>query len=279
MSLYPTPNGQRIPYDRDGSAPFYINSGGTVTSYTTAQGQQINNETGNQSMPPSGTAGVQYLGVVFSHLWDLTGYFLCGLNNNATFHIQTSVNTTNGADGTWVDQGAATYTGNLTVSPAYRSSIVALSVAGIKGVRITADFNTGTVSNFHLYGNPSSGSNPDSLRIWQPVTNAELTTVVDFGDIARGTSATQQFRVHNQSATKTASSITVSMEALTDSSPSQIGQYQLSTDNITYANSISIPNLGPGATSAVLYVRDSVASGAQTSVWAARIVAAAGTFA
>lgn len=291
MALYPTPPNHRMAYDRDGSQAFDFQTGTggqALHNYSTAQMQQLNQEAVAQ-ISGSDTAGGTFhnygttcVGVVFPELRDVYAYFYSETTTNAIAgNFQYSTNTTNGQDGTWTNAQALT----AIQSPAgdsWRTGIQTLttSISGAKGVRVAyTNANDVLQYQFHLYGMPSSGQNPDSLRIWQPVTNAEVTTVFDFGDIARGAAATQQFRVHNQSATKTASTITVSMEALTDASPSLIGQYQLSTDNVTFANSISIPNLGPGATSAVLYAKDTVAAGAQTGPWAARIVAAAGTFA
>lgn len=290
MALYPTPAGQRMQYDRDGSAVFYFQTGGgvtTVTQMTAAQSRKLNGELiadmliGTGAGPYFQSFSPTYLGIIFPNLRDIAGYFFSYIGhpgNISSGNFQTSTNSTTGADGTWTTAEAM-----ASVTPiaqdSYRSSIHAVSVAGVKAIRWQCNFpNDLSQCQVHVYGTHSAGSNPDSLRIWQPVTNAELTTVLDWGDIPRGTTTTMTFRVKNLSATKKAWGITVSEEILTDAAPSLASQFQFSTDNVNFFSSISIGDLAPGAISPVLYVRDSVASGAQLAVWALRMVATPTSF-
>ncbi|MCA9301597.1 hypothetical protein KC974_03510, partial [Candidatus Saccharibacteria bacterium] len=96
---------------------------------------------------------------------------------------------------------------------------------------------------------------------------------LDFGNIPQRSNSTKQFKVVNNSSTQTATNITVSLDAPADASPSLIGQLQVSTDNIAYANAVNIGNLAPGASSGTLYIKDTIANNAQLSVWSARIIA------
>lgn len=288
MPLYPTPTSQRVPYDRNGSGVFAIDHTGTVISLTLAQSQAVNDETITTSYILDCVQNVtSYIGVIFPTLRDLSEWYLA-LTSGAgpTETVQVSTNTITGADGTWTTIATSGFDWVNTGTPPstnYRSSIQSVTSAGIKAIRFGID-QTGFLAtnaniwSMHIYANPSTGANPDSLRAWQPVTNAELTTVEDYGDVSRGTIQTIQFRIHNQSSTKTGTSITVSAETLSDASPSLLGQFQFSTDNVTFSSSINIGNLGPGATSAILYCRNSVSSSAQLSVWALRAVAVPASF-
>jgi hypothetical protein len=295
MSFYPAPPGRRMAYDRDGSIGVFNftlgNLAGFPQIYSAAEMQASNSEA-NNIVGNYGGAGFHntetYFTIIFPELRDLVGYFLAmfsdtaGHTSSSPADLSTSANTTNGIDGTWITRAAnPTFVLSANgISPTYRSSITTLSVPGIKAIRFNSlsTFFNPLYSNFHLYGAPSAGQDPDSLRFWLPTTDAELSAPLDLGDMRQGDIQVQSFRIHNNSSTKTASGITVSAEISTDASPSLTSQYQFSTDNVTFSPFISIPSLAPGATSSVLYVRYSVASNAQLSVWDLRMVAVPGSF-
>lgn len=283
---YPAAPGKRMAYDRDGSAGGWWATGSSIVSMSGADLQNLNNEASDNLNSPVSSSGPGTIAafIIFPELRDIVGWFIRGSGQFGLTpaNFQWSANTTTGLDGTWTDITANWGPLSSSVNPDYRTSINTVSLTGVKGVRMLGTAASGSTIlepfALHLYGGPSSGQNPDSLRIWQPVKNAEVTGVLDEGDIARGTSNTLTFRVHNQSGTKTAHSVTISAEALTDASTSLLGQYLFSTDNITYASSLSLGDLGPGATTAVLYVRDNVDPAAALGPWAARIVASASSF-
>ncbi len=204
---------------------------------STADAQNLNSENMNRVIQSFGAGHIVEIVVIFPELRDMIGFFV-NLDNNDNTNasntlwdgVDTSTNTTSGTDGTWTNWAALS--SNYTfrgAKPTTRTNIITPgTVTGIKGIRFGVQYNNDTewVNSFHLYGYPSTGQNPDSLRPWDPVLNQQADgTTLDFGDIARGTNATLTFRIKNVSSTLTANSIGLTMEALTDSTPSLIGQF------------------------------------------------------
>lgn len=110
------------------------------------------------------------------------------------------------------------------------------------------------------------------------MSDDDIAAQFDFGNIRQRSNSTKQFKIVNNSSTKTANNITITMSTNPDASPSLIGQYQLSTDNVAFANAINIGNLNPGQSSGTLYLRDTIANNAQLSVWSMRLTASANTW-
>lgn len=287
--------GQRMAWDRDGTAGFNL-QGGVVGSLSASENQGLNDENDATMQYKGQGGGTQgnnrndgYLGVVFPEARDIQGYFIAasvnGDGGNSALGLETSTDTTNGLDGTWTNRSSScTYSG--ATSPYYRSNIIStgfgLPWSAIKGVRIYYPATTAArewyIYTFHLFGSPTTTPTND-LALWHPTSNAEVTgAYFDWGDTPRGTTATRTFRVKNRHATLTATGISVSFEALTPGSPSIVAAHDLSTDNATFGATISPADLAAGAISPVLYIRRTLPAGAQLGVWAGRIVAVATAF-
>jgi hypothetical protein len=189
-------------------------------------------------------------------------------------------------DGTWTTIvnpfiRARVDTGGITQ---YRSAIQTISALGVKALRFNT--NAGGAQNtkpaiVHLYGKIASGQTT-YLKIWHPTLDQEIgAATFDWSDVPRGSSADKTFRIKNTHGTLTANSIVVSLEALTDTTPSVPGNFTLSNENppVTFAATINIGNLAPGAISGVKTVRRSTPSNAGLSVWALRMLAIAGSWA
>lgn len=271
---YPDVPGLRMAYDRDGSVGFYINPSNVITQLSTTNLQNLNDESDSTTYsagePFSGST--HRFGIIFPELRDLVGYYISAGANNV-FAMESSADTTNGFDGAWTT-AVNPFIEVSTTHPGDRSSIQTLSLTSKKAIRVTwtSPQNTATWKAWHLYGTISTGQSPDRLRIWHPTNDAEVTgAFFDFSEVARGTNQTKQFRVKNNSSTLTANSIALTLEARTDANPTLIGQFQLSTDNSTFASSINIGNLAPGAISSVLYIKDTAASNAALSLWDVRV--------
>lgn len=290
MSLYPAVPGHRMPYDEDGSTAFGITATSSVVTFSTGTVQALNNESQNNAVDILGTLGSGsgsrvYLGVVFPELRDLLGYYFAVNNNSggvSTYEVGVSANTTTGLDGTWttaVPTITVDHTGTLIN---YRTLIQSLSSTGVQGIRFGIGYNNNSrfATEMHVYGQPSTGSNPDSLRIYNTAGTAEVSgSYFDFGDISRGVTTTLTFQIKNISSTKTASSTVVSMPAaLTDTSPTLESQFSFSTNGTSFSSTITIPTLAPGALSGPLYVKNTVSATATLSIWDARIQAVPGTY-
>ena len=274
-------------YDRDGSVGFMLNVNNAVTQLSTAQMQALNNESTDGygfPNPSPGFGQLQAIGLIFPQPHDLVDYFVCAPtgNTDATVNrIDVSADTTTGADGTWT-QVTAAMVNSQTVTPQYRNAIQAISEPGIKGIRFFFKFNSSdsiTVQAVHLYGDITAGDEGDILQVWSPTTDARISgSALDFGDVPRSNVSQKQFRLKNRSATKTANNVVVGLEALTDGTPSLGSQHQFSLDGSTWASTVTVTAIAPGAISPIVYVRRSTDAAAALSVWAARVTAVAGSW-
>ena len=197
---------------------------------------------------------------------------------NMAFQIETSVNTTNGIDGTWVTGPTVSDANARTpISGPYgRTGLVTVSVNGIRGVRVKGySGNSYGAMSIHVYGVTSgSQAGVDRLAFWHPTLDQELTgAYLDWGDVKRNTTETRQFRVKNLSTTKTANSPRVAMESLTDTTPTVVGQHQISIDNSTWVSQYTFGNLAPGAITGIVYVKRTTPLTATLSVWNMRLFA------
>ncbi len=274
---YPDVPGYRFVYDADGTIVVYHNiTNGTNVTQSAATLQSINNEDPSTSLYGS---GIQpgHLVFLFPELRDVSGILI----NTAAVPItavQWSNNTTTGLDGTWDTVAGVTPISNAGSRILLRTSINSVSLSAVSALRLNNN-NSGAggssrLCNVHFYGAITGSESPDRLRIVD-LSDDDIAAQFDFGDIPQRSNVTKQFKVTNNSSTQTANNITVELSTLSNASPSLIGQFQVSTDNIAFANAINIGNLAPGASSGTLYVRDTVASNAQLSVWTARITASA----
>lgn len=279
---YPDVPGYRMAIDRDGSTVVFISSTNIITQLTPAQVTASVNE-GTDAYVLSSSGG--QLVVIFPELRDLVGYFM--QNNDNTSRgasggwnsIQVSTDTTNGLDGTWTTIATNVLIGqNNTTVPQYRTGITTTSQLGIKAIK--GNINTGgNLTALHLYGSIASGQNPNRLALWHPTLDQQITAAYfDWGDVKQGTSATTTFRVKNLSSTLTANSITLSLSALTDTSPTNVSQHTLSSDGITFSATASAGTLAPGTISGVMSLRRSLSNSAALSLWALRVTAVAGSW-
>lgn len=277
--------GHRMAYDRDGSVAFY-HTGGTPTTLTLAQTQELNDEdyVTQAIFHNDSYGGGHYVGVVFPEQRDIAGWFVYSISQyyypTVGTEFASSPDTTNGLDGTWTSHVNAT-AGMFNVAN-YRTNIQTISLTGKKAVRIHTGGSGGggsvDLSAFHVYGSIASGQNPDRLRLWHPTLDAEVgAAYFDWGDVPRGSTADRTFRVKNNSAGLTANTITVSTEALYDTSPTVVGQHTLSNGG-SFASTTSAGTLAPGAISGVLTLRRTISASATLSIWAARILAIAASW-
>ena len=255
----------RIAYDADGSICWFYASSVATSVMSQAQVNILNNENDDYI---DGSASDVRCFIFFPQPYDITGVHV-NVDASSGWLAEYSLNTSNGVDGTWTSFGATANSGSA--SPVYRTSIQAVSLTAVKAIR----FGTwGPVWNrlrsFHVYGTPNASS-AKQLRLWHPTTDTALGgAYFDQGDILRSTTATQQFRLKNISS-MTASSITLTTEALTDFSPTFNSQHQLSTDNSSFSNSISISNLSAGSISPILYMKRTTSASAVVGLYDGRI--------
>lgn len=282
---YPDVPGVKVAYDVDGSAGFYelVSGAGSpsLRSLTAAEMTTLSSEAGI-AVSRSGASVTSHLGIIFPKLQDIAGVNH-GLNITGSGGggdvraFETSVDTTNGQDGTWVVR-----TSPLTLSANYRSGITAYSLTGIKAVRWNQTFGsqTGQVDyrQFHVYGSVPLTTTPNRLTLWHPTLDQELSgAALDFGDLQRGTTNDKTFRVKNLSSTLTANSILLSYSALTDATPTFVSQETLGLAG-TFAATQTIASLAPGVISAVFTARLITTASASLSVYRQRLTGTAATW-
>lgn len=273
--------GHRFAIDKDGSiGAFYRTSTGLVTQFTPTQMQAVNDEN-PATLYALTNYGPGWIGIFFPEKRNIAGIYVKWTGVGGA--IETSVDSTNGQDGTWVATGTTiTPSSGPADVPGYRTAITTLAAVGVKAIRMNITNATSQdlfLTSFHLYGSISATENPNRLRIWHPTLDEEVGgAYLDWGDAPRSSSADRTFRVKNNSSSQTANSIVLGFDALTDTTPSVPGQYLLSTDGTTFAATRTIASLAPGAISSVLTMRRVTPSNATLSLWAARLNAEATTW-
>lgn len=267
---YPDAPGMMIQYDRDGNALYYDNAWVTMDST-----QKTNlNKTPAVTAYTTTINATCYICIVLPETYDLVGYSNASALGNGPNIVETSVDTTNGIDGTWINRGGF-------VTNSFRSPTT-VSWAGIKGIR-WSHFNGAAVRTaffgVHIYGQPSSAAlitTPDRLRFWHPTLNQLLGGAdLDFGDFPRLDVRTKQFRIKNNSSTLTANGIVVSSESLNDATPTVTGVQLFDNAGSGYASTQSLGNLVAGAISGVITLKISPSATAVVGTWRQRIRAIA----
>lgn len=286
--FYPDVPAPRMAYDRDGSKGFVLRGNGTVYELTTAHLASMNNDIGSPGFDQRNNGGEGFIGLIFPQLRNIRGLFMaCGDGADSFGASQWSTNTTNGADGTWTNFTFSRLTGASSIS--IRQNITAVNLDGVKGIRHQRS-NFGSFSSryyveaYNIYGALASPGTFDQLRMWHPTLDEPLDDAtsadgafLDWGDVVRGTSGDRIFRIKNQSTTLTANSVTVSTEVITNTSPLLESQFTYSYGG-SFAPSVNIGNLTPGAVSQPITVRRSTLSNAALSVWTLRTVVEAGSW-
>ena len=268
---YKNYTGYRIAYHLDGTRVFYrtIN---TLTELTPAQIVTLNDED-SDGIGVSRTTG--YFFFMFPRPYNLTGYYVGWTANfsYSTPYLEVSSDTSNFSDGSWSNLGSAgMYISGLSVHQA-RSSIATISTTGTVGARVyysQGDFSARSMTfySINFYGIPSNGVSGDKLWIWHDTLDQRIDPAYfDFGNAPlANTTPLKVFRIKNSSATKTAIAPLVSGAIPTDGSPSVLSTMQFSIDAVSWSVSVTLPDLAPGAISAVVYVRFAVAVNTVTGV-------------
>lgn len=270
--FYPNVPGNRFAYHLDGTKIYTIDATNTLTDITN-QAALFNDEDTDYYSTPTMVS----LMFMFPELRTLSGYFYLDNWSGTWTTLQVSSDTTTGLDGTWTTavNPWTKDTSIATPTPDYRTKINPLTASSVKALKF--NFSGSTVSRLyliHLYGSIPATSNPDRLVFWEPVNNnATGGAYFDWGDLVQGSSQTKQFRIMNNSSTKTANSITLSAGVETFGMTASF-----SADGTNYSATLNIGNLGPGALSNVLYVKRDVPASEPLQLQAIHYKASAGSW-
>lgn len=202
--------------------------------------------------------------VIFPELRDLDGIWLSTEATVSTcwVAVDTSVDTTNGIDGVWVNQ-IADYTGTNWGGDimAYRDNITTLSVNGIRGIRVQTNYTANMdYGKMHLYGEIATGETPDRILFLDAdASDAEFVKPLNFGLVPRGSTQDKTIKLKNNSSTLTANNVQITAEANFGASG---GWYTYSDDDVTYAATKQITSIAATATQ-TMYIRQTIPASAK----------------
>lgn len=276
---YPDPPGNRLSYDKDGTIGLTTDFSGGSVLRTFSAAEMLTMTDDSASGP--GASGMFNVTLIFPSPRDITHmHSWWGNPNPPTPYMQSSIDTTNGIDGTWLAVTGASYV-NSSFSKIQARTPYALTAnnTGLKAIRVRDSYGNRSLYGLHLYGRPTEYG--DRLVAWHPTLDQPFDDVpadLDWGDRPRDSVATKSFRIKNTSASLTASSIVVGGTPLSAASPTLDSQTQYRVDGGAYDASITIDSIGPGAISPVIDIQQSLLSTAALGLWSHRISAIAGSW-
>lgn len=288
---YPDVPAPRMAYDRDGTQVLHVNfsvASSTALAASTIQSLNGESNTGYQVATDDSTS--RAIVFIFPQLRDISAYMVRLQETPATVGaLERSTNTTNGIDGTWTSVVSPWSSQTTTSNLVLRNNITTQSILGVKALRFRGNTSSDSnrefrIFNIHLYGGIASGETVDRLRMWHPTLDEPLDDLnaadgayLDWAEVTRGTTADRTFRIKNNSSSLTANSISVATQASTDANPALGPQFTYS-DGGSFATSITITSLPPGAISNVITVRRTTPTNATLALWWLRTVAEAGSW-
>lgn len=270
---YPDAPSWRMAYDRDGSVVLRIDTVRDIVELVGGDVIKLNDEgTGTGLSISAGEA--QSWVVLFPELRDLDAYFLGSGSSYDVIEAFTSVDSTNGVDGTWVSLGVPPLANGAAD---FRTEIVSTTALAVRAFKLWVDpRNTSgfTLHTLHLYGERSPGQALNALELWHPTNDEKLPPAwLDWGNTPRGSSEDRTFRVKNVSTTSTAQAVRVAFDVLTDGAPSVPGQHLLSYGGGSFLAQVNVGDLAPGAISGPVTLRRVTASNAELGLFAFRVFA------
>lgn len=276
MAAFPIVPSRRMAYDDDGTVVLIRR---TDTEFpwqelTDPNKAILNDESGSSSYaaPADFNNHPGDMVFIFPELREIDGFYGAH-TQNATDRfqlIEVSADTTNGIDGTFTT-AIADWVDVVHTLSSYRESITSLALPTKRALRINFTAHKGAGMSFrsiHIYGEISAGQTPDRLLYIDETTGLEFVLPKDYGDVPRGSARDFEFRLKNNSATLTASTIQVTAEDLFGGSGAW---YTFNEAGGAFSPTEAITSIGPGASSALLVTRQIIPNAALPEAHAARI--------
>jgi hypothetical protein len=290
---YPDIPANRMLLDRDGSTLFTLKAE-ALTALDPEQVKILANESADDL---GATTDVQAYLLAFPEGRDVSalhlGFVQADANDWVDVTIHGSRDTSDGFDGIWselypsnrVQQGTTIgWWGHVALGDYRRYIRVIPPATGLRALAVVVDpkipgSTSWRLRSLHCFGVTAYEANPHRLEIWHPWLNQRVPGGhFDWGNAPFSSSAEKSFRVANLSYSKTARSIVVTVDALTDATPSVPPQMYLSYADSPFTASVTIPQLAPGARSGVVTIRRVTPVNAAPGPWAQRVLAGAGTW-
>lgn len=239
---YPDQPSYRMAWHLDGTQVITLSTGVNLS-----QGNlnTLNSESGNVVVTSDAVC------VIFPEPRDLDALWLNGTSSSVSTEVSTD--TTNGVDGSWVAGPAVTVVSDNSnpLGPGWRNSITSSTFLGVKGLR----FTLANMRNLHLYGEITDPQGK-RLELWHPTLDQKISVnALDWGFCPRSSTDEVSFRVKNVDTLLTATGVTVSTAALTDTTPSVPAQHYVSLDGSLWEADLTIPAIPPLGVSQRLYLR------------------------
>lgn len=269
MPNYPEATRPRRAYDADGSTVWVVD-GSVATAADPADVTEL-----NQSSEGGGVAvGTnEWLAIVFPARITIDAMFVAhGGTSDTTLDIETSLDSTDGEDGTWTPQGSVAVKRGDTVTDddTWRANLVTGLSLTCRAIRIEP--GTTRWQNWHLHG--SGSQEVSGLRILSDEYSAFPSGTFDWGRCARGSSEDTQVVVQNPT-TRDALGVVLTIEA-GETSDEFADQHYLSIDGgRNFAATVNLGVIGAGARSTVVHVRRVTPAAATVGARSARLVASA----
>ena len=205
-------------------------------------------------------------------VWEPLGIFVRGdipWQPNAT----PGISAVSGATAT---SGAGVYTRSRAVKDVFRNvydesqvgihSFAGVAARQVKALRIyplTPNSNNTSSANargwyfLHLYGEPDTDAlGQNWLQAWRSDSNMRLGgATLSWGDVQVASSSDKSFRIKNQSTTKTANDIVISVEDPLYYPAHIADQFVMSLDEETWTSTLTIGAIGPETISPTIYLR------------------------
>lgn len=268
----------RMAYDDDGCVMLMRASLLPPTQRNASQAAEANDEDNVSANADLNLGGdTWHIILIFPELREVDGFFAAAfITAPATFGaFQSSVNTTNGVDGTWATEIANVADLTTAYPNNYRNEIISLAANAKRAVRLEkTDGGSSSFAAYHVYGTISPGETPDRLLFIDELTGLEFALPKDYGDVPRGSARDFEWRLKNNSAVAgnnlTINTIQFTAESLYLNSG---GWYTHSVGGDAFAGTKSITSLAPAASSALIVTRQIIPAAEVLGPHVARIQA------
>lgn len=282
---YPDNPSRRFAYDEDATVVLVVKSNGSSSvvgvppsipylNATLGERHDLNDEDYATSYGAgSPTNAVVYVTMLFPEQREIDGilHVTDGDTNGQSHTAAKSEDTTNGFDGSWVDLALADLHNISWTSDFYRDNIESQAESNVIGLMFKVSgipFSRHRL--IHLFGTLTPGGTPDRLIFLDPDnSDAEFTKPLDFGDVPRGQTQVDTFKVKNASSTVSADTVQVTAEDLYLGAG---GWYTFSDDNISFSASLALGNISASGT-VLVYVKQIVPDAQTPGVYVARVKA------
>lgn len=272
------PDGHEFALDRDGTA--FYNTGITVglTAWdqvplsSSANAKLLNDWVTTGFPTSSGTTRYMRVGLLFPEPRQITAH--SASYYGSTLALQWSSDCTSLSDGTWQSIGLTEF--SSAELRKMRANPTPLALSEVKGVRY--DFSSTGAANayfgdIHLWGlYPKAG-----LELWHPTLDQALKgEELDFGDVLQGAIREISFRVKNNN-TQTANNVLVGVDGSIAIGGIAAGM-TFNHAGGAFATSATIPSIAPGAISATIVARRTIAFASPLGIGITRMDVSAGSW-